>query len=534
MSITDGTDVDFTDIQQVGKLQTPRKSKVGRKKEEGRCALGSRPIRALREIRGSVLRSVAAVLMCAGVVAASERPNVLFLAADDLRNDLGCYGHPMARTPNLDALAARGVLFERAYCQQALCNPSRASLMTGRRPDTLRLWNLTKHFRDEIPDVVTLPQHFRAAGYFAQNIGKIYHNFRQEIQGDPASWNVPAVLHYGNHHDDRPVVDGTPPPNLASDPKCQCCDVSDEAYYDGRVAKLAVEALRERAAKPEPFFLAVGFWKPHSPFNAPKRYWDLYRREDVAMPANAEWPADAPRIAWHNSREILGEPARTLTPEAVREIRHGYLANISYLDAQVGKVLGELDRLGLADRTIVVFWSDHGYHLGEQALWAKTSNFELDARVPLIVAAPGLRGGVRTKALAELLDLYPTLTELAGLPRPAGVDGVSLVPVLQDPAAAVRTAALTQHPRPAYYKGAPEAMGYSLRTGRHRYVEWRDWTNGAVVARELYDHGADPAETRNVAGDPVNAAAVAGAAELLKTFKPVAGTLPRPAGEDAR
>lgn len=485
-------------------------------------------------LRNPACGAFLAALGLSFAAAATERPNVLFIASDDLRNDLGCYGHPTVKTPHLDALAARGVLFERAYCQQALCNPSRASLMTGRRPDTLRLWNLTKHFRDEIPDVVTLPQHFRAAGYFAQNIGKIYHNFRQEIQGDPASWNVPAVMHYGNHNDDRPVVEGEPPPNLAGDPKCRCCDVPDEAYYDGRVAKLAVEALRERAAKTEPFFLAVGFWKPHSPFNAPKRYWDLYRREEVAMPANAEWPADAPRVAWHNSREILGEPARTLTPEAVREIRHGYLANISFLDAQVGKVLGELDRLGLADRTIVVFWSDHGYHLGEQTLWAKTSNFELDARVPLIVAAPGLRGGVRTRALAELLDLYPTLAELAGLPRPAGVDGVSLVPVMKDPAAAVRPAALTQHPRPAYGKGAPEAMGYSLRTDRHRYVEWRDWTNGAVVARELYDHGADPAETRNVAGDPANAATLAGAAELLKTFKPVAGTLPRPSERDAR
>lgn len=451
----------------------------------------------------------------------AAKPNVLFIATDDLRNDLGCYGNREVRTPNLDRLAARGVVFERAYSQQALCNPSRASLMTGRRPDTLRLWNLTKHFRDEIPDVVTLPQHFRRHGYFAQDIGKIYHNFRQQIQGDPDSWSVPAVMHYGNHGDDRPQVGGEPPPNLARDPKCECRDVPDEAYYDGRIARLAVEALRERAAKSEPFFLAIGFWKPHSPFNAPKRYWDLYRREEVAMPANPDWPVDAPRVAWHNSREILGDKPRTLTPAAGREIRHGYLANISFLDAQVGKVLDELERLKLAEHTIVVFWSDHGYHLGEHTLWAKTSNFELDARVPLIVAAPGVRGGTRTRALAELLDLYPTLSSLAGLPAPEGVQGISLAPVLNDPAAAVRPAALTQHPRPAYYQGAPETMGYSLRTDAFRYAEWRDWKTGATVATELYDHRAGDAETRNLAADPTFAGDVRKCAALLEDLDPL-------------
>jgi iduronate 2-sulfatase len=464
-------------------------------------------------------------MLAAAALASAQptRPNVLFIAADDLRTDLGCYGHPLAKTPNLDRLAGRGVLFERAYIQQALCNPSRASLMTGRRPDTLRIWDLPTHFRQVMPEVVTLPQHFMRRGWFTQNIGKIFHNWIHEIQGDPASWSVPAVMHFANHASDKPIVEGLIPPNLALDPKCECRDVPDEAYFDGRVAKLAVEALRERAAKAEPFFLAVGFWKPHSPFNAPKRYWDLYRRDEVPMPRNPEWPADAPRVAWHNSREILGEPPRALTPEAVREIRHGYLAAVSYLDAQVGKVLDELDRLGLARRTIVVFWSDHGYHLGEHTLWAKTSNFELDARVPLLVSAPGIRGGLRTRALAELLDLYPTLVELAGLPRPDGVEGTSLAPVLKNPSASGKAAALTQHPRPAYYKGAPEAMGYSLRTNRHRYIEWRDWNDGAVIARELYDHETDPDETRNVAGVAENAAAVKAAAELLKGFKPAAG-----------
>lgn len=433
---------------------------------------------------------------------AAERPlNVLFIAADDLRCDLGCYGHPLVKSPNLDRLAERGVMFRRAYCQQALCNPSRASLMTGRRPDQLGIWNLTTHFREVLPDVVTLPQHFQNHGYFTQNIGKIYHNWRTEIQGDPASWSVPAVMHFGTHGDDKPQASGPLPPNQASDIKCECRDVPDAAYYDGRIAELATEAIRERAEAGKPFFLAVGFWKPHSPFNAPKRYWDMYARDEIDMPANPDWPRDAPRIAWHNSREILGTPARSLTPEAVREIRHGYLAAISYLDAQIGKVLAELDRQELTERTVIVFWSDHGYHLGEQTLWAKTSNFELDAHVPLMIAAPGMKAnGSSTDALAELLDLYPTLIDICGLPVVNGLAGVSLQPVLRDAKQTVRSAAITQHPRPAYYKnGEMEAMGYSLRNERFRYTEWRDPKTQQVLACELYDHDQDDQETINLA-----------------------------------
>ncbi|MBM3860324.1 MAG: sulfatase [Verrucomicrobia bacterium] len=460
------------------------------------------------------------IFCCAFAAMGAQRPNVLFIAADDLRNDLGCYGNTLVKAPNFDRLAKRGVVFNRAYCQQALCNPSRASLLTGLRPDTLRIWDLPTHFRSAVPEVVTLPQYFKQHGYFTQNIGKIFHNWIHEIQGDPASWSVPAVMHFANHGADKPVVDGAPPPNLAKDLKCEQCDVPDEAYFDGRVAKLAVEALRELKSKSQPFFLAVGFWKPHSPFNAPKRYWDLYRREDIPMPNPADWPQDAPRVAWHNSREILTEKGRELTPDAVREIRHGYLANISYLDAQLGKVIDELDRLQLAQNTIIVFWSDHGFHLGEHTLWAKTSNFELDARVPMFIAAPKIKAA-RTDALAELLDLYPTLVELCGLPMPKGLDGVSLVPVLKNPRRSIKPAALTQHPRPAYYKGAPETMGYSLRAQNFRYIEWRDWKTGAVVARELYDHKTDGSETRNVAADPSRAADVRNVAKLLEQFRPI-------------
>ncbi len=377
--------------------------------------------------------------------------------------------------------------------------------MTGLRPDTLRIWDLPTHFRDTTPEALTLPQHFKNNGYFTQNIGKIFHNWIHEVQGDPVSWSVPAEMHFANHNEDKPVVEGTLPPNLAKDMKCQMYDVPDEAYYDGRVAAKAVTALRELKQKQQPFFLAVGFWKPHSPFNAPKKYWDMYEREKIPMPPNPYWPKDTDRVAWHNSREILTEKQRPLTPEAIREIRHGYLANITYMDAQIGKVLDELEKLKLAENTVIVFWSDHGYHLGEHTLWAKTSNFELDARVPLLIAAPKAKAkGTSASAPVELLDMYPTLVELCGLPVVKTLEGASLVPMLNDPKAQVKPAAITQHPRPAYYKGQSEFMGYSARSARWRYTEWRNWKNGSVVARELYDHDKDPLETVNVAGDPRN------------------------------
>ncbi|QDV22394.1 sulfatase [Aureliella helgolandensis] len=441
---------------------------------------------------------------CLAPLGAADRPNVLFIAADDLRNDLGCLGNEEVLTPHLDRLAEQGRLFKHAYCQQAVCNPSRASLMTGLRPDTLGIWDLPTHFRDVRPQVVTLPQHFMQHGYFTQNVGKIYHNWIHDLQGDPASWSVPAAMHFANHGSDTPQVTGELPPNLASDLKCECRDVPDDAYFDGRVADLAIQALQQRQASSTPFFLAVGFWKPHSPFNAPKKYWDLYDRSQLSPPANPEWPTDAPRIAWHNSREILGrkEP-RVLDEASVMEMRHGYLAAISYMDAQVGRVLDELERLDLRKNTIVVFWSDHGYHLGEQTLWAKTSNFELDAAVPLMIATPEMHAaGTATGSLAELLDMYPTLIDLCGLPAVPDLEGKSLKPILENPQATVRSAAFTQHPRPAYYDEQPEVMGRSVRTARYRYTEWRDFTSGDLMATELYDHETDPLETINVAALP--------------------------------
>ncbi|MSU53806.1 MAG: DUF229 domain-containing protein, partial [Opitutaceae bacterium] len=305
---------------------------------------------------------------------------------------------------------------------------------------------------------------------------------------------------------------------------CESRDVPDEAYYDGRVAAEAVRVLGE--VKDQPFFLAVGFWKPHAPFNAPKKYWDLYDRAKLP-PLDPRRPVGAPDIAFHDSREILGLPGErvTLTPAQEAEMRHGYFANISYMDAQLGKVLDALDRSGVADRTIVVFVGDHGYHIGEHTQWGKTSNFEFDARPPLFIATPrSAQAGKRTSSLVELIDLFPTLVDLCGLPAVAGLEGTSLAPVLRNPAATVKPAAFTQHPRPGYYDREPEkvpkAMGCSVRTARVRYTEWRDWKTGEVVARELYVDADEPAETRNRIDDPEFAGAQREAETLLRARFP--------------
>jgi iduronate 2-sulfatase len=451
-----------------------------------------------------------AFLVSAAHADSPRKTNVLFIVADDLRADLGCYGSA-AKTPNLDALAARGVRFDHAYCQQALCNPSRSSFLTGRRPDSLHLWSNGTHFREKNPDVMTLPQWFKKNGYETRCVGKIFHNWHTKVKGDRRSWSADEFLHYASHGDDRPVVKGKLPANQArpigrdygSVPLCERRDVPDEAYYDGRVAAEAVKILG--AVKTKPFFLAVGFWKPHAPFNAPKKYWDLYDPKKLPRLDPAR-PKDAPTLAFHDSREILGIPPGQLTPTAdqVTEMRHGYFANISFMDAQVGKVLKALDEHKLTGRTVVVFVSDHGYHIGEHQQWGKTSCFEFDARVPLIVAAPGTakpRAAAATSSLVELVDLFPTLTALCGLENPVGLEGVSLAPILADPTKRVKAAAFTQHPRPAYFdrtsSGIPDAMGYSVRTTAGRYTEWRDWKTGRLLGAEYYDHARDPQERTN-------------------------------------
>ncbi|MEY3110451.1 MAG: hypothetical protein RL079_1136 [Verrucomicrobiota bacterium] len=462
-------------------------------------------------------------------VSRKPRTNVLFIMADDYRAEAGM-GGLRAHTPNLVRLNTRATRFYAAYCQQAVCNPSRSSLLTGLRPDTIGLWNNSVHFRQLQPAVVTLPHRFKLAGYETRGVGKIFHNWHTAEKGDARAWSAPEFLHYANHGDDAPMVAGALPPNQVTGapgvrkygqvPMTECRDVPDEAYYDGRVAAEAVRTLGE--IKDQPFFLAVGFWKPHAPFNAPAKYWSLYRREQFAD-FDGSRPAGAPEQAFHESSEILGK-GRPPTPAEAAEMRHGYFANIAYLDAQVGKLLDALDRSGVADRTVVVFVSDHGYHLGEHSLWGKTSNFEFDARVPMLISLPGQTRGAMTTSFAELIDLYPTLLEICGLPREDRLDGTSLLPVLRNPAVSVKDAAFTQHPRPAYFDrskdGRPTSMGYSVRTKEGRYTEWRDWQTGKPVAREFYVAADEPAETVNRIDDPAQAAAVSAAEQKLLASHP--------------
>ena len=509
-------------------------------------------------------KDAAAAVSAQAAAVSKARPafNVLFIMADDLRCELGCYGSK-ALTPRLDRLASRGIRYDRAYCQQAVCNPSRSSMLTGKRPDTLGLWNNGTHFRERNPDVATLPGVFKAAGYNTLCVGKIFHNWHTAVKGDRPSWSADEFLHYANHGDDKPKL--SDPATLASLPNLagiahwnygqtritECLDVPDEAYYDGRVADMAVKTLErfraatDQAAKSEtnsvladvskdskapksqgePFFLAVGFWKPHAPFNAPKKYWDLYDRAafrlDTAAPA-ARVPESGVAIALHDSREVLGIPPATHLPTAdqTSEMRHGYFANISYLDAQVGKLLDALDRCGYGENTAIVFVGDHGYHIGEHTLWGKTSCFEHDARVPLILCPPGGVAETNTQQLVELIDLFPTLTNLCGVAAPAGLEGVSLL----ERQATRKTAAYTQHPRPAYYDRTPSktptAMGYSVRTRTHRYTEWRGWSDGQLLGAELYDHTTDPHETVNIVKVAANATLADARERLHDQFPP--------------
>ena len=494
------------------------------------------PMLSSASLMNTLPRLLAFLILLGATAAAAQKPNVLFIVADDFRAELASYGSP-AHTPNLDRLAKRSLQFDRAYAQQAVCNPSRSSFLTGLRPDTLRIWNNSTHFREANPDVTTLPLWFKEHGYDTRCVGKIFHNWHTKVHGDPRSWSAPEFLYYENHGEDDAQVKGELPPNLATTVTglgyakngiCERRDVPDEAYFDGRVAAEAVRVLGEVKAKP--FFLAVGFWKPHAPFNAPKKYWDLYDRAKLPPldAHNEPRPVGAPDIAFHQSTEILGpvKNQKRPTPEQAAELRHGYFANISYMDAQLGKVLDALDASGVGDRTIVTFVADHGYQIGEHTLWGKTSNFELDARVPFFIGAPGMKSaGKRTSSPTELLDLFPTLAALCGLPKPDGLEGTNLAPLLADPSLRLKPAAFTQHPRPAYYdrepSGMPSVMGCSVRTARVRYTEWRDWMTGEPVARELYDATTDPDEMRNAVDSPALAEAQAEAAALLrKQFPP--------------
>jgi uncharacterized sulfatase len=422
----------------------------------------------------------------------ATRPNVLLIMADDLNNDLGAFGHRIVRTPHLDRLADRGVRFDRAYTQFPLCSPSRVSMMLGLRPDTTRVHDLVTNFRTVLPEVVTLPQMFRRSGYFAARVGKIYHYGNPGQIGtsgldDPASWEV-VVNPRGIDKDEEPqLTNWTPTRGLGSALAYFASPAPDAQHTDGKVAAETIALLEKN--KDRPFFIGAGFYRPHCPFIAPKKYFDLYpieriRAADFSPGQLAAVPAPA----------LFTNPPNWDVPEsAQREVIRAYYASISFLDANVGRILEALDRLGLRDNTIVVFASDHGYHLGDLGQWMKQTLFERSARTPLLFAGPGVtaRGRASTR-IVELLDVYPTLAQLAGVTPPADLHGRSLLPLLSRPDAPWDHPALTQVRRgPA----AEPFMGYSVRTDKWRYTEWEDGKRGV----ELYDEIKDPAEMHNLA-----------------------------------
>ncbi len=455
----------------------------------------------------------------------ASRPNVLLILVDDLKPTLGCYGDRLAITPHLDRLATRGMRFDLAYCNHAICAASRFNLMLGSHSSSTGLYSLGQNMREYYPDAVTLPQHFAAHGYRTESMGKVFH-IGHGNRGDPPSF---MAAHYHDKVIEYLDPDSTPGGKLTREEAMftnrqldragslprgaayEWPDVPDDAYADGRVANYAIERLRAAKdlleQKDEPFFIAVGFVRPHLPFSAPKRYWDMYDRDEFPLPPYEQLPEGAPEYAGKDGaggemRNYFPVPKQgDLSDDLKRTLIHGYYASTSYVDAQIGKVLDELDRQELSDSTIILLWGDHGFHLGDLGMWTKHTNYEQANRIPLLLVAPTvIKAGSCSRHLVSSVDIYPTLAELAGLPAATGpqpIDGISLVPVLKDPGTRLRDHAFHLFPR--------QKMGRSIRTERYRLVEWRNRPaqrqEGEEIVYELYDYRDDPLETKNLAHD---------------------------------
>ena len=473
-----------------------------------------------------------------------QKPNILFIAVDDLKPELGCYGNKLIKTPNIDRIAARGTVFMQNYCQQAVSGPTRASLMTGKRPDYTKVWDLQTKMRDINPDILSIPQYFAKNGYVTAGIGKIFDYRCVDNDMDKPSWSVPyydvpsryyfnnqpTILGYYQDAETRALAqkymeEATAKGLKAQEareyvvkfvrPSVECMDLPDNAYNDGAMTDRVKEILAGLSGEKQPFFLAVGFARPHLPFVAPEKYWDLYKLDEMPLAQFREHAKNSPELAYHNSGELrtytdipslasftdvklnhIGLPV-----EKQKELIHGYYASVSYVDAQVGKILNALDSLGLTENTIIILWGDHGWHLGDHDLWCKHTNFEQAARAPLLISAPGIIPG-KTKSVSEFVDIFPTLCDLSGLKTPDALDGTSLVPVMKNPGSSVKEFAVSQYPHAG-------KMGYSIRTSQYRLTWWMQngfrsdshFTNDLIVERELYDYKKDPLETVNVVND---------------------------------
>ncbi|WP_075590538.1 sulfatase [Labilibacter marinus] len=512
-----------------------------------------------------ILCLIFATVACQSSKKQNRKPNILFIAVDDLRPELGCYGSEIAISPSLDKLASEGLLFNRAYCQQAICGPSRASIMTGIRPENSGITHNYLRFRDQNPNALTLAQHFSNNGYQTTYYGKIFHHGDE----DEISWNR-EQLHV---HPNAPKPKGfhlkenikikedtkkemfakygqVAKYGLASGPAYECADVPDNAYRDGYNTDLAIEALKQMVSEKDgkPFFLGLGMHKPHLNWTAPKKYWDLYDREAIPMAQDTLAPIDGAEMGLHPSFELRvrsGIPKKgNIDPELSRTLKHAYLACVSYIDTQIGRMINALEEAGVRDNTIIIVWSDHGWHLGDMGIWGKATNYEIATRVPLMIWTSDMPKGSRGKtseALVELVDMYPTLCDMAGLSLPEHLEGTSFKPLLKDPDMEWKSAVFSTFPTPALrewgaYPLRPamretyfgplieevegrikvqqkekwnrdlfenDLLGYAMRTDRYRFILWKDGkhADAAPLYYELYDHKTDPSETKNIAKD---------------------------------
>jgi arylsulfatase A-like enzyme len=459
----------------------------------------------------------------------SSQVNVLFIMVDDLRPQLGCYGESQMHTPNMDKLAKEGIMFRRAYCQQAVCNPSRTSLLTGKRPETTQIFGNDDHFRCHIDKVITLPQYFKEAGYFTQSVGKVYHTNLD----DPFSWSVkswtpppsrygkPETLAYIKREQERLKAEGKEYKEIieydsitnvplhvkqigveVKGPSWEDPEVADTVLRDGKTMKKALEILQNLKNQAKPFFLAVGFSNPHLPFAAPKKYFDLYPYESIRLAQNNQPPKDVPDYAILNGGELYKyadiEGKYKVSPQKAKELVRGYYAATSYIDALIGHLIAELERLDLRSNTLLVLVGDHGWHLGENSVWSKQTNFEIATRSPFIIVPVGnyTFAGAKPNALVELVDIYPTLADLARLKVPVELEGLSLKKLIENPNINWKSAAFSQYPRKVKDK---KLMGYTMKTDHYRYTEWKDQENGKIDSRELYNHAIDPEENTNLA-----------------------------------
>ena len=443
--------------------------------------------------------------------AQQKQMNILFIAVDDLKPLIGAYGDRHAKTPGMDRLAKEGIVFQNCYCQQAISGPTRASLLTGMRPDKTRVWDLVTDFRQVNSNAVSLPQYFKSMGYETTGMGKIYHMGSAGPGHDAPSWSIPYQ---------DPKCETYALPNQLNERKkgkaTECADVPDDTYHDGKMTGMAIQTLDSLSQNKKPFFLAVGFLKPHLPFVAPKKYWDLYNRDEFEIAPFQKKALNSPDIAYHRSGELKSytdipqfdsyseKDLEHLPVDKQKELIHGYYAAMSYTDAQIMRLLNELDRLGIRDNTIIVLWGDHGWHLGDHGLWNKHTNFEQATHALFMMSVPGKKAGIRPVTMCEFVDIFPTLCELTNTPVPKYLDGISLVPAINKPAAELREYVLSQYPRPK------DKMGYSIRTKRFRYTVWfsnnfrtsMPYDQKSVIASELYDYEKDPLEKESVLDKP--------------------------------